>query len=102
MDFETPHFDRPFRVGRSVATVDQDSDEELVNCAWAILSTEVGTRDELPEFGVEELPFRSAEAVQVDVNGAIRDWEPRLQADSDAEIEDLVMRVEAEVSDAGI
>lgn len=102
MDFENPHFDRPFRIGRSVGTVEQDSDEELLNCAWAILSTEVGERDELPEFGVEDLPFRSEEGVQTDVTGAITEWEPRLQANTDAEIEELVMRVQAEVSDAGI
>lgn len=102
MDFETPHFDRPFRIDRAVATVDQDSDEELLNCAWAILSTEVGERDELPEFGVEDFPFRSTDEVQTDISGAIREWEPRLEAESDAFIEDLVMRVQTEVTDAGI
>jgi phage baseplate assembly protein W len=102
MDFENPHFDRPFRVGRSVATVEQDSDEELLNCAWAILSTEVGTRDELPEFGVEELPFRSPDFVRASTTEAVREWEPRLEATSEAEIEELIMNVEVEVSDAGI
>lgn len=102
MDFDNPHFDRPFRVGRSVATVEQDSDEELLNCAWAVLSTEVGTRDELPEFGVEELPFKSPDAVRDEVVEAIREWEPRLAAESEATIEELAMRVETEVSDAGV
>lgn len=36
----------------------QDSDEEILSCVAAICRTDVGERDELPEFGAEDLAFR--------------------------------------------
>lgn len=90
---DTPHFAHPFRIGQSVAVVDQDTDEEILGCVWAICSTEIESRDELPEFGVEDLAFRREEAVRAEVVDAVREWEPRVEAEATTEIEDLIMKV---------
>lgn len=95
---DVPHFDRPFRLsGTRFAVVEQDSDEELSNAAWAIASTEIGSRDEAPEFGVPDLAFLDPETVTSAVVSAVRRWEPRLDAEADATIEEYVMTVETRV-----
>lgn len=95
---DVPHFDRPFRLsGSRFAVLEQDSDEELANCAWAIVSTPLGSRDEAPDFGVPDLPFSDPEVVSSNLVAAIRQWEPRLDAEADAEIEDLIMTANLEV-----
>lgn len=94
---DTPHFAHPFRIGQSVAVVDQDTDEEILGCVWAICSTEVESRDEVPEFGVEDLAFRSEAEVTQEVVEAVREWEPRVDTDATTEIEDLIMRTEVNV-----
>lgn len=98
---EAPHFAIPFRIiGSSAVVVEQDSDEELENAAWAIVSTEIGSRDELPEFGVRDLPFREAPAVSDEVSAAIREWEPRLEAEAQSELDDMTLNVIARIDDA--
>lgn len=53
-----PHFDLPFRLlGRGFATVEQDSYEDVANCVEAIIRTPYGTRDDSPEFGIDDLTF---------------------------------------------
>lgn len=94
---DTPHFAHPFRIGQSVAVVDQDTDEEILGCVWAICSTEIESRDEVPEFGVEDLAFRAEGEVTQEVVEAVREWEPRVEADATTEIEDLIMRTEVNV-----
>jgi phage baseplate assembly protein W len=95
---ESPHFDRPFRLaGSSFAVVEQDSDEELTNCAWAIVSTEIGSRDETPDFGVPDLPFRDPEYVSSTLVSAVRQWEPRLNAEAEASIQEMIMTANLEV-----
>jgi phage baseplate assembly protein W len=93
---EIPHFASPFRiVAGSVATVEQDSDEDILGCVQVILRTDAGFRDEVPEFGVEELAFNQSDSVESDVIDAVRDWEPRVAASATAEeIEDMIMSVE--------
>lgn len=95
---DTPHFTHPFRiVGTSAATVEQDSDEDILTCVWAICSTEIESRDELPEFGIEDLAFRDEEEVRAEVVDAVREWEPRVEADATTEIEELIMKVQIEI-----
>lgn len=95
---DVPHFNRPFRFsGSSFAVIEQDSDEDLANCAWAIVSTDAGSRDETPEFGVPDLPFSDPEVVTSALVAAVRRWEPRLDAEAEASIADLIMDVRLEV-----
>lgn len=93
-----PHFDRPFRLsGSRFAVVEQDSDAELTNAAWAIASTEIGSRDEMPDFGVPDLAFRDGAVVTGAIVAAVREWEPRLDAEAESTIEEFVMTVETRV-----
>lgn len=96
---DLPHFASPFRAsGSSFGTVDQDSTDDILGCVETILRTEVGTRDELPEFGVEDLAFGDGETVESDVVDAVTEWEPRVAASATAEeIEDMIMKVEASI-----
>lgn len=95
---DVPHFDRPFRLsGSRFAVVEQDSDEELANCAWAIVSTEIGSREETPDFGVPELPFQGENFVASALVASVREWEPRLNAEAEAVLEDLTIAANLEV-----
>lgn len=54
-----PHFDLPFRlVGHSVATVEENTWEDVRNCVYAALLTPFGWRPEAPEFGTDELTLQ--------------------------------------------
>lgn len=95
---DTPHFAVPFRLDPgSVRVVDQDSDEDLLGCVWAVCSTEIGSRDELPEYGVEDLAFRRGEDIAVEIVDAVREWEPRVTVETTTEIEGLIMKAEAQI-----
>lgn len=96
---EIPHLASPFRiVGRSAVTIEQDSDEDLLLNVSTLLRTEIESRDELPEYGIEDLPFRSD--AYTEITAAIREWEPRMAAESDDEIHDLIQTVNVKVTDA--
>lgn len=88
-----PHFAYPFRfgVGGHAATVDQDELDDIRNCVMILLRTEVGSRLDLPEYGV---PQQFLKENGINVNGvlsAINRWEPRAQvAMSVSEIKDLI------------
>ena len=95
---ETPHFDRPFRLsGTRVAVVEQDSDEELVNCVWAIASTEVGSRDEAPEFGVPDLPFQETGFIDDALVASVQQWEPRLESEARSVLDGMEIATNLEV-----
>lgn len=93
---DIPHFASPFRMdGPAAATIEQDSDEDLLLNVATLLRTEVGSRDELPEYGITDPAFRSE--IGPDLLDTIREWEPRVEADADEEIIDLVNRVEVTI-----
>lgn len=54
--------------------------EEIAQCVEAILGTEVGTRLELPGFGLLEQAFREGGASLQELQVAIAQWEPRATA----------------------
>lgn len=90
---DVPHFASPFQiVGKQASVIEQDSDQDLLLCVATLLRTEIGSRDELPEYGIEDLAFQGD--VTGDITDAIREWEPRVEADTEQEIEDLINRVE--------
>lgn len=90
------HFDYPFRFGAGghAVTVEQDSIEEITAGVIHVLKTTIGTRVDLPEFGVPELVMREG---GVNVNGiisALRVWEPRATNElTVSEITDLAQRI---------
>lgn len=96
---DIPHFTTPFRIiGKAAATIEQDSDEDLLLNVATLLRTEVESRDELPEYGVEDPAFQSDRYGEY--TDLIREWEPRVAAESEAEIHDLIQTVKVSVTDA--
>lgn len=79
MPTDIPHFDYPFRFGRDghVATVEQDSPDEVRNCVIAILLTEAGARLDLPEFGRPPVVFEDTRTIPAGIEAALSRWEPR-------------------------
>ncbi|HEX5592017.1 MAG TPA: GPW/gp25 family protein [Solirubrobacterales bacterium] len=97
MSVRVPHLAVPFQItGKSAAVVEQDSDREIRDSVFALLSTRVGSRLEQPEYGIpDELfelltPGMGAEAILA----AIEEWEPRARVLADVEIEELVKNVQ--------
>lgn len=95
-----PQLAVPFRIEKGqVATVDQDSIEEIRDCVVASLRTPLGSRLEEPGYGVRNLLFKrqSREAVPVELLRAIERDEPRASLLSSSEVEDLILRIVIEV-----
>lgn len=74
-----PHFRLPLRLGAdgSFDTMEQDSDEDVVQCIGVVVGTPTGTRPELPQFGVPRIEFSLAPVPLEMILGAIYTWEPR-------------------------
>jgi phage baseplate assembly protein W len=97
MTVRVPHLRVPFEVvGGKAAVVEQDSDQEIIACVVALLSTRLGSRLEEPEYGIpDELfelltPGMDAAAVLE----AIDEWEPRARVVfAEVELEDLAKHV---------
>lgn len=80
-----------------LALVEQDSQDNVAACVYAILSYERGSRLEDPDFGVESRLF---DQMPVDVDEwleQIAAYEPRASVQTQQEIEDLTGLVLVEV-----
>jgi phage baseplate assembly protein W len=88
---DVPHFSFPFRMGveGGFAVVEQDSPDEVVDCVEVLLRTPVGSREDLPEYGIEDPAFEN----EPDIAGildAIGDWEPRAPvSDITSDVDDV-------------
>lgn len=59
-EVEVAHFSVPFRyVAGKALVVEQDTLEEIRQCIEAALRTELGFRDEAPDFGTEDTTFQT-------------------------------------------
>lgn len=73
---DTPHFAYPFRINGAVAAEhEQDSPDEIFEAAIAVIGTPKGTRNDLPAFGLPDLPF--TKIVRRDIIQVLEKWEPR-------------------------
>lgn len=92
---DIPHFSFPFRLsGGSPATVEQGSDDEILDCVEVLLSTEPGERIDLPDYGLEDQTFREGGASRTAIQNTIRTWEPRASTDIEpAELEERIDNV---------
>lgn len=94
----TPKLAVPLRVaGGRLATVEQDSDDEIAACVYATVATPRGSRLEEPDYGVEDgefeqLPFNTDEWVE-----QIGAWEPRAEVSTSEEIEEMLDKVTVRV-----
>lgn len=105
MAVEIPHFSLPFRRdlnGRAVV-VEQDSDEEIVDCVEVLLSTEKGSREEIPEYGIPDQVFRQNGADLAQIGASIDRWEPRAEhfLERDGYLIDMVDRVRVNIMESG-
>lgn len=79
----TPQMDFPPRFhidddgNVDVAVVEQDSLSDIRNCLQVILRTPIDSREELPEFGVEDPTFRQQPLDPTGLENALNEWEPR-------------------------
>lgn len=99
---DIPHFALPFRFGsqgRALVT-EQDSIDEIANCALAILLCPLGFRSDLPEFGISDPTFALQPLDLEQLSSAIELWEPRAQTVlGDVETADeLIAQIETRVS----
>lgn len=79
---DTPHFDIPFRFapgGGPALVQEQDEFEEVRNSVIAVLSTEEGTRLDVPDFGIPPQTFREGGVNTNAILAALRRWEPRAE-----------------------
>lgn len=76
---DVPHFALPFRLtpGGRVATTEQDSVDEIADCTAVILSYPLGSRPELPDFGVAEQAFTQGGPDLDEIRAALDAYEPR-------------------------
>lgn len=103
MSVRTPHLALPFRfTGGQAAVLEQDSTDEITQCAEVILRYRRGQRSELPAFGIPEQAFRPGGASLDELRQAVTRWEPRAIATIDTDgIAELAQRVKIEIAGGG-
>lgn len=95
-----PHLALPLRIVHGhLATVEQDSEADILQCVRVVLTTPQGTRDALPEFGLPDQAFRQGGAAIAEIDAAIAEWEPRADADARADDSHLDDGVSAVIVD---
>lgn len=97
MAIETPHFKFPFQftpAGDRIQYAEQDSDDEIIDCIEVLLSTSIGERIELPDYGIADQVFRENGVDTGHIMAQIRKYEERadIQLEPDV-IKDLVQKV---------
>lgn len=95
-----PKLQVPIRMGLTrLATVEQDSPEDVAASVYALLATERGSRLEDPDYGVEEAGFEvfpPEEAID-EWMVQIERYEPRARVRTVAELQDLLALVSVRV-----
>lgn len=99
-----PHLAWPLRVGAggTFATVEQDSDEDVMQGVLVLLSTPLGRQVELPNYGMDEQVFRNAPDLNAAVE-ALETWQPRATIDASYQVDsldELIQRVQIVVDNA--
>jgi phage baseplate assembly protein W len=86
---QNPHFSIPFRFGGingGAYMNEQDSGDDIVDCIKAIIAWPIGVRDDLPDFGIPDLPFQDTFDNVIDqVRNAVIQWEDRAAIDAEGE-----------------
>jgi len=94
---EIPHFKFPFKLtaaGDRAQIVEQDSDDEVMDCIEILLSTVQGERIEIPDYGIRDQVFRQKGVDTGHVLQQIRRFEERADVVLEpGKIEDLVQHL---------
>lgn len=70
------HLAFPLKIARQgLATVDQDSDADIVQSVSLLLTTRPGERRSAPEYGLPDPVFSGAQLG--DITAVVAEWEPR-------------------------
>lgn len=88
----------------SFVTHEQDTPDEVVQCAMAVLSTPLGTRASNPDFGLPDQTFREGGPSVEQIRTTLDLWEPRADALVSSEpdlINQFVYNVEVGVQTTG-
>src|SRR4051794_22468029 len=97
---EIPHFKLPFQLaadGTRAQVVEQDSDDEILDCIEVLLSTTQGERIEIPDYGIRDQAFRQHGADTAHILAQIRKYEERADINlAPGVIQELVQRVDVE------
>lgn len=105
MTVTVPHFSMPLRfVDGAAAVVDQDDIAEIADCVANIARYEVGSRPEMPTFGVPDQTFTEGGADPAVVAAAVAVWEPRAQlaaSASSTSLEQFVSEITVDVETGG-
>lgn len=102
-DVRNPHFRLPLQFGGikgGALTNEQDTGEDIIDCIKAIIAFPIGSRHDMPEFGIPDLLFRvESPTVIQQLRDAIAEWEVRPTVDasggpllSDQKILDILVR----------
>lgn len=93
-----PHFAHPFHLsGSGFATVEQDSAQDVAQCAFCILGTTPGQRSDFPDMGIEP-PVFSEGLDMDDIREQVDTYEPRADVLPDSVLEEAAQRVTVEVA----
>lgn len=102
MTVSIPHFSWPFQlgIGGHAAVLEQDTDDEIVNCVLVICTVPIGELTDEPSFGITDPTFE----LQPDVNliaAQVLEWEPRVHVaavdntdERDLTLENIILRVQ--------
>lgn len=94
----TPKLQVPFEIeGSSAAVIEQDSDDEVVQCVIAVLRTRMGTRPDDGEMGIPDFAFGQDGADLDAIRSVLVRHEPRANTVADQTLEDLIATVSLEV-----
>lgn len=96
MAIKTPKLAFPFQRG---SYHEQGSDDEIFDCIEVLLSTELGEREEVPDYGVPDQAFRQNGADIGAILEVVDEWEPRAAVSIQREaLEDFVDQLTVKVS----
>jgi hypothetical protein len=92
-----PRLATPFTIGpNGVATVEQDTPDDVAACVYAITATELDSRIELMDFGVIDPTFRQGGADLEELHDAATEWEPRARTVLTQDVADNVNALHAQ------
>ena len=93
-DITTPQLKVPFQMsGSKMAVVEQDSDDDVVQCVTAIMRTRTGTRPDDPLMGVPDFAFSENGADLGVIRSVLAKYEPRATIMTEQELIDLIATV---------
>lgn len=94
-----PKLGIPVRMrGTRLGDVEQDSEDDVAQCVYAVAATELGSREERRDYGVTSPLFRQGGADLAEIQAAVDRWEPRATLETSQELRDFLDLIRLEVS----